>query len=166
MHRIEVELSGHPEYELVYRRTLVERSLETQVQDTVVSGLMLALDDNPMRLELEAGRASPATEDRWILPIEISLPIDAVAMLPEGDEVVGRVVVFVANRDTEGRQSDVQRRQFEIRMPAEAYDERRGDRYVAEFDLLLNAGDHRIVVGVLDPVTRQPSFVSLSRRVG
>jgi VWFA-related protein len=166
VHRIEVELEGHPEYTLVYRRTLIEKSVESQVQDTVVSGLMLALDDNPMAIAVDTGPPAPTSEDRWLLPIEISLPLQSVAMLPEGDEYVGRVVLYVANRDVKGRQSDVQRRQFEIRMPPADYEARRGERYVAEFDLLLNAGEHRVSVGMLDPVTRQASFVTLKRSVG
>jgi VWFA-related protein len=165
VHRIEVELPGHPEYELVYRRTLVEKSLETQVQDRVVSGLLLALDDNPMELEITAGEPKAAASERWMLPVEVAIPIESVAMLPEAGEYVGRVVLFVANRDLKGKQSDIQRRQFEIRMPPEDYETRRGERYVAELDLLLNAGEHKVVVGALDPVTRQASFVSISRDV-
>jgi len=130
VHKIEVELPAHPEYKLVYRRTLVEKSLESQVQDRVVSGLLLALDDNPMALEITAGEPKPATGERWILPVE-----------------------------------DIQRRQFEIRMPPEDYETRRGEHYVAALDLLLDVGEHKIVVGALDPVTRQASFVSLRRNV-
>jgi VWFA-related protein len=165
VHRIEVELPAHPEYELVYRRTLVEKSLETQVQDRVVSGLMLALDDNPMGLEITAGVVKPASTERWILPVEVAIPIESVAMLPEAEEYVGRVVLFVANRDAKGRQSDIQRRQFEIRMPPEDYATRRNERFVADLDLLLDAGEHKLVVGAMDPVTRQASFVSLRRTV-
>ena len=165
VHRIEVELPAHPEYELVYRRTLVEKSLETQVQDRVVSGLLLALDDNPMELEITAGELEPAAGGRWILPVEVAIPIESVALLPEAGEYVGRVVLFIANRDLKGKQSDIQRRQFEIRMPPEDYETRRGERYVAAFDLLLNVGEHKIVVGALDPVTRQSSFTGLRREV-
>jgi hypothetical protein len=165
VHRIEVELPAHPEYDLVYRRTLVEKSLETQVQDRVVSGLMLALDENPMSIEVSCEGAMPASNDRWILPVEVAFPIESIAMLPEAGEYVGRVVLFVANRDTSGKQSDVQRRQFEIRMLSEDYATRRGELYVAELDLLLGAGDHRVVVGVLDPVTRQSSFASLRKLI-
>lgn len=165
VHRIEVELPGHPEYDLVYRRLLVEKSLETQVQDRVVSGLMLALEDNPMGLEITTAEPTPASSDRWILPVEVAFPIESIALLPEVGEYVGRVVLFVANRDTTGKQSDVQRRQFEIRMPAEDYATRRGERYVAELDLLVGAGEHRVVVGVLDPVTRQSSFAHLRRTI-
>jgi hypothetical protein len=126
---------------------------------------MLNLENNPMAIEVTAGEQKPASSDRWILPIEVSLPIESIALLPEAGEYVGRVVLFVANRDTKGKQSDVQRRQFEIRMPPQDYETRRGEKYVAAFDLLLNAGEHRVVVGVLDPVTRQTSFQTLTRSV-
>ncbi len=165
VHRIKVELPDHPEYDMVYRRTLVEKSRETQVQDRVVSGLLLALDDNPMGLEISAGEPKPATGERWILPVEVAIPIETVALLPEAGEYVGRVVLFIANRDLKGRQSDIQRRQFEIRMPPGDYETRRGDVYVAVLDLLLDAGEHKVVVGALDPVTRQASFISLRRNV-
>jgi VWFA-related protein len=164
VHRIEVELPEHPEYEIVYRQTLVEKSLETQVQDRVISGLMLGLDHNPMDIELSAGaREATAAGDRWLLPVAIRLPIQSVAMLPENDEYVGRVVVFIANRDLKGRQSDMQRREFEIRMPVADYENRSRESYAADFDLLLNPGNHRIVIGVLDPVTRQTSFASIEQ---
>jgi len=165
VHRIEVKLPGHPEYDLVYRRTMVEKSLETQVQDRVLSGLMFALDDNPMALEIMAGEPKPISDDRWILPVEVTLPIESVALFPEAGDYVGRVVLFVANRDMNGSQSDIQRRQFEIRMPPEGYATQRGEQYVAALDLLLQAGEHKVVVGVLDPVTRQASFASIRRTV-
>lgn len=165
VHRLEVELPEHPEYELVYRRTMVEKSLETQVQDRVVSGLMLDLEDNPMGIEVTSGIQKPASGERWILPVEVKFPISSIAMLPEAGEYVGRVVLFVANRDAKGKQSDIQRRQFQIRMPLEDYETRRSEHYVAALDLLLEAGEQRVVVGVLDPVTRQASFARLRKTV-
>jgi VWFA-related protein len=161
LHRIEVEIPEHPEYKLLYRKTMVEKSIETQVQNQVISGLMLALDHNPMGIDLNTGVERPAMEGRWIVPIEIRIPIESVALLPEVDDYVGQVVLFLANRDKKGRQSDMQRREFEIRMPSADYQTRRNERYVASFDLLFDEGEHDVVVGVLDPVTRQTSFATL-----
>jgi hypothetical protein len=165
VHRVEVELPEHPGYRLVYRRTFVEKSVESRVQDAVVSGLVLDLDDNPMGIELTAGSTKPASEDRWVLPLEISFPIESVALLPEGDEYVGQVVAYLATRNTEGRQSEIQRREFEIRMPASDWEFRRSERYTAAFDLLMEEGVHRVVVGLLDPVTRQSSFARMTETV-
>jgi hypothetical protein len=165
VHRLSVELPKHPEYHLVYRRTYVEKSVESRVQDAVVSGLVLELDDNPMGIAITAGSARPASEDRWLVPIEVSFPIESVALLPEGAEYAGRVVVYLANRNLDGRQSDIQRREFEIRMPAADYEARKKDHYVAAFELLMEAGSHRVVVGLLDPVTRQTSYARLLQTV-
>ena len=46
-------------------------------------------------------------------------------------------------------------------MPSADYQTRRNERYVASFDLLFDEGEHDVVVGVLDPVTRQTSFATL-----
>ncbi len=165
VHRLAVQIPEHPEYRLVYRRTLVEKSVESRIQDAVVSGLVIDVDDNPMGIELTADETEVASENRWILPIEVHFPIESVAMLPEGEEYVGQVVVFLANRNLEGRQSDVQRREFQIRMPAADYESRRRERYTAEFGLLMEEGQHRVVVGVLDPVTRQASYARLTADV-
>jgi VWFA-related protein len=165
VHRVEVELPNHPEYKLVYRKTYVEKSLSTTVQDTVVSGLMLELDSNVMGVEIDAGAARPASENRWILPVEIRFPIHSVALLPEGDEFVGRVELFITNRDLKGRQADIQRREFEIRMPPEDYAIRRHEAYVAALELLMEEGTYKIVVGLLDPITRQSSYASLTQTV-
>jgi VWFA-related protein len=165
VHRLEVQLPQHPGHRLVYRRAFVEKSVESRVQDAVVSGLVLDLEDNPMGLELTAGAPRPAAAERWVLPLELSFPISSVALLPEGDEYVGRVAVFLANRSLEGRQSDVQRREFEIRMPATDYESRRHERFTASFDLLMEKGSHRVVAGLLDPVTRQTSYARLVGQV-
>jgi hypothetical protein len=126
---------------------------------------MLDLDSNPMGLAIEAGSIRPAANKRWILPVEIRFPIHSVALLPEGDEYVGRVELFITNRDLKGRQADVQRRDFEIRMPPGDYATRRHESYVAELELLMEEGTHKVVVGLLDPVTRQSSYTSLTRAV-
>jgi VWFA-related protein len=165
VHSIKVELPNHPDYTLVYRRTFVEKSLESSVQDTVVSGLMLDLDANTMGLQIEAKASRPAGNDRWILPVEIRFPIESVALIPEGDEYVGRVQLFISNRNLKGKQSDVQRRDFEIRMPPADYEARRHETYVAELQLLMEEGAHKVVIGLLDPITRQSSYASLTQTV-
>jgi VWFA-related protein len=73
VHRVKVELPDHPDYEVLHRRTLVERSRETEVQDTVANALAVNIDDNPMGIAFDLGAAVPGTEDRWMVPVEISV---------------------------------------------------------------------------------------------
>jgi VWFA-related protein len=165
IHRLDVKLPGHPDYELSYRRNFVEKSLESKIQDRVFSGLAFDIDDNPMAISVDTGTPAPAAADRSILPIEVAVPLGSIALVPEGEEYVGRVVVFVAVRDEEGRQSDLQRREHEIRVAADDINRARTERYVIELPLLMRSGSHRIVVGIMDRVTRQASYATIHRAV-
>jgi VWFA-related protein len=165
IHRLEVQLPDHPGYELKYRRNFVEKSVESKAQDRVISGLTFDLDENPMAVSVETGVSAPASDERSILPLEIGFPLDSIALVPEGDDYVGRVVVFVAVRDEKGRQSDLQRRDHEIRIPKSDLEAHHKDRYVIELPLLMRYGRVRIVVGVMDRLTRQTSYSTIHRTV-
>jgi hypothetical protein len=165
VHNVKVEVPGHPEYTVRYRRRFVEKSLESRVQDRVVTGLMFSIEENPMRMECTTGTPAPASDDRWTVPFEVSIPIETVALMPEGDDYVGRVVMFVAARDKEGRQSDVVRQLHEVRVPAADYDRARRSRYTITASLLMQAGSHRVAIGMLDQITRQASYQTISTTV-
>jgi VWFA-related protein len=158
VHRIKVELPEHKGYELRYRRRFIEKSLETQVQDRVFSSLMVDIDDNPMDLRVAAEGAAPATGSRWTVPLHLSFPIDKVALIPEGGEYVGRLVLFLGARDIKGRNSELQRQEHEIRVPAEDLERARGQRFGIDLQMLLEESQHRVSVGVMDRVTRQSSY--------
>lgn len=161
VHRIEVSLPAHPEYELRYRRRFVEKSRETQVQDRVFSSLMVDLDDNAMELSLTAGSPVPASDERWTLLLHLSFPLSRVALVPEGGDYVGRLVLFVGAREFDGRQSDTQRQEHEIRIPAAQVAAAAAQSFGIDVQLLMGGGQHRVGVGVLDVVTRQASYQRL-----
>ena len=126
VHRVKVKLRDDPafsDYEVRYQPRFVEKSLETRVQDRVVSSLVFEIDENPMGLEVEAGTPAAATADRWLLPARLSFPLSSVALLPEGDDFVARIVLFIAARDTDGKRSDLVRQMHEIRVPTARYED-------------------------------------------
>lgn len=168
VHRIKVTLREDPafsDYELRYRSRFVEKSLETNIQDAVVSSLAYEIDDNPMELEVTTGTPAPASEKRWLLPTHISFPLEKVALLPEGDDFVARLVFFIAARDTDGKRSDLVRQEYEVRIPAADYEEARTRRWGLDTQLLMESGRYRISVALLDPLTRQDSYETISTSV-
>ena len=158
IHRIEVEIPGRSGYDLRYRRRFVEKSRATQVQDRVYSSLMIDIDDNPMAVELSRGRPAPAAGDRWTVPVELTFPLDTIALLPESGDFVGRVVLFIGARDMTGRTSETQSQEHLVRIPADRIESARTERFKIELQLLLREGQHRVGVGLLDQVTRQASY--------
>jgi VWFA-related protein len=166
VHKIKVEIPDHPEYRIRYRRRFVEKSLENRVQDRVVTGLMFPLDENPMDILCDIGDPTVASQDRWTVPFELAFPIQMVALLPEGEDYVGRVTLFLAVRDTKGKQSDVIRQEHEIRIPSAAYDDARTKLFTIHTDLLMEKGSYKVAVALLDRLTRQASYQTLTTSVG
>ena len=162
VHKVKVRVPEHPGYKIRYRSRFVEKSRETRVQDAVVSSLAFEIDDNPMLMEVETGTPSPASEKRWLLPTHISFPLNKIALIPEGDEYAGRVVLFVAVRDRDGRRSDLVRQQHEVRIPAEDYEIAAQQRWGIDTSLLMESGRYKIAVALLDQVTHQDSYQTIS----
>lgn len=160
VHRIKVEIPDHPDLRIRYRRRFVEKSLESRIQDKVVTGLMFPLDDNPMEIMVEIGDQGPAGETRWMVPFKLSFPIRRVALLPQGDDYVGNVTMFIAARSNKGDRSDVVRQNHEIRVKASDYESAQRERFTITANLLMEAGAHNVAVGLLDPVTRASSFTT------
>jgi len=161
VHRIKIELPGHPEYDLRYRRRFVEKSLETQVQDKVITSLLFPVKENPLDIDVDTGAPSPASKNRWTLPILITFPLKQLALLPEGEDYVGRAVLFVAARDSEGGQSDLVRQQHEVRIAATDYAKLEHEKFAINASLLMESGSYTVSVGLMDQVTRQASFVQV-----
>ncbi|MGV8042440.1 MAG: VWA domain-containing protein [Thermoanaerobaculaceae bacterium] len=165
MHRIDVKLKRKQGYKLNFQRSFIEKSLPTRVADRVVSGLAFDLDDNPLQIEASAGEPAPAAAERWTLPVEVRVPMDKIALIPDGEDLIGWLMVYFAARDSEGMQSDLQRIEHSIRIPAKGYDESKRQHWTVSASLLLEPGTYRISVGVRDQLTNQAGYAAVRKPV-
>ena len=158
VHRIRVEIPEHPEYTVRHRKRYVEKSLETQVQDAVMTNLVFPVDENPLEIQVETGDPTPASEDRWVMPIAVSFPLRNVALIPRGEAYAGHCVLFIAAKDAEGGQSELVRQPHEVEVSQEQYDALKDERWVINSNLLMTSGALTVSVGMMDAVTRQASY--------
>jgi VWFA-related protein len=165
VHFIQVKVKGHKDYRLVYRQRFIEKSLPTRIGDRVMSGLAFDLEDNPLDIDLTTGDPAAASNGRWTLPVDVRVPLDKVALIPNGDKLVGYIMVYYAARDTEGKQSDLQHVEHEIDVPVADYQKTKRDYYTVSAKLLLEPGTYRISVGVRDELTNQAGYALAKRAV-
>jgi VWFA-related protein len=158
VHVIDVQLDMEQKHELRYRRTLIEKSLPSRVQDQVASALVRDVPGNDMGIAVSLSPWEQMTPEQWMLPVTVSVPVESVALVAQGDEYVGRVVVFFAARDVEGRRSDVVRTEHELRVPISEYESRRRGAFDIEHRMLLGTGRHSVAAGVLDETTQRASY--------
>ena len=160
VHQVKLTLPDHPDYDIRYQRRFVEKALESRVQDKVLTGLVIQIEDNPLAIEVETGDQAPASADRWTIPFQLSFPLANIALLPEGGDYVGRVSLFIAARDTEGKQSDLVRQEHEVRVAAADYEQAQRQRFTIKASLLMEAGSFKVSFALLDQTTRQAGFIT------
>ena len=167
VHNVRVKLKGDRDrgYRLAYTRTFIEKTLPTRVGDRVMSGLAFDLDDNPLEVTLSAAEPTPSSGGRWLLPVEVRLPIGKIALVPDGDNLSGFLSVYYAARDNEGKQSDLQTTEHSVKIPAAEYESSREKTFLVRASLLLEPGTYRISVGVRDQLTNQAGYAAIRRAV-
>jgi VWFA-related protein len=165
LHRVQVKLKGDRGYRLNYSKTFIEKTLPTRVGDRVMSGLAFDLEDNPLGITLSAGEPSPSSGGRWLLPVEVRLPIDKIALVPDGENLSGFVSVYYAARDDEGKQSDLQSTEHAVKIPSAEYESARTKTYLVRTSLLLEPGTYRVSVGVRDQLTNQAGYAAMRKAV-
>jgi hypothetical protein len=116
-------------------------------------------------VELAVGEPVPASERYWSLPVEVRVPIQKLALVPSGEDYVGSIMVYYAARDDEGKQSDLQRQQHDVRIPKKDYDQAQSKHFTITASLLLEPGKYRISVGVRDVLTNQAGFAAVRKAV-
>jgi len=159
VHEIKVELPGYPKSKIRHRKWFVEKSLNTQVQERVLSLLVRDIGNDPVGgLQLSAGEPIGVGKGRWQVPIRVSIRLRDLAMTAEDDQHVGHVELFFGARDARGRESLPQRREYEVRIPSAQYEPTRDQRYRIDIPLLVRKERHTVAVGVLDLVTNQASY--------
>ena len=162
VHKIKVELASRKDVDLRYRNRFVEKSLETTIQDQVLSGLVLGVEDNPMGIRVDHGRPAPASGTLWTVPIRIFIPMEKLVFLPRADDRVARGVLFFGSKDSQGGRSDLQRQRHElVAGPDDATD----GNWTIELQLLMEEGGQRVVVAFLDEMTRDVSYSTLNLTV-
>jgi VWFA-related protein len=164
-HRIEVKVKGHPEYKLAYKPMFIEKTLPTRIADRVISGLAYDLADNPLDIDLSTSEPQPSSNGRWLLPVAVRVPLDRIALIPDGDDLTGYIMVYYVARDDEGKESDLQRTEHPIKLPRADYDQAKGRVWTVTASLLLDPGTYRISVGVRDELTNQAGYAAVRRAV-
>ena len=127
--------------------------------------LVLDVQANPLGIALEVGKPAPAAGARWTVPVRLRLALDGLALIPEGEELVGRVVLFAAARDRSGQQSDLQRAGARGPGAGGLGGVPRGRTYTLDVPFLMEEKSYRVAVGLMDQVTRQASFETVELKV-
>ncbi len=166
-YRIEVKVKGRKGLRVRHRDGYRDKPPAVRAADSVLSGLIHKIDDNPIAIDLEFGRPTAANRGNYTMPLSVSIPLKNIALVPSGAETYeARLTVFVAVQDEEGGTSEVRNVELPISIPAAQIEAARAQSYLYKLDLLMRQGAHRVAIGLRDQVGAEFSLITRSVQVG
>ncbi len=159
-HDIEVKVKRKG-LKLRHRTGYRDKTVETQLSEGTLAALMYGYDSNPMEIQLQFNRARPDSEDqnRYLLPIEVRVPLGKATLLPQPETHHGRLRFSVAVIDEDGRMSPVEQTPVPLSIPNDKVEAARGQYYVYTAELRMRPGRQRVAIGVRDELANESSYI-------
>ena len=156
-HQIEVKVDK-PGLRVRYRSGYMEKTIETRTAEAVTAALYYPRTDNPIKFTIGVGDPKAYSAENYLVPVRMSIPLENVTMVPDADVFRGRLYVYFVVLDSEGKQSDLQIRPLEIKIPAKNYDSARKKTYGYDVQLIMIPGAQTLSVAVRDGVSSATSY--------
>ena len=165
-YRVEVEVPGR-RASLRYRREFVTATPAERASERTLAALLWGVADNSIGIAADFGEPQRSKRDKglFVLPILVKVPFVNVVLLPEPRVHRGRVTIFVAAEDDDGRVSPVQSLDAPIEIPADRLAEMLRGVGGFRVGLLVRPGPHRFAIGVRDELGDAVSTLRLDHVV-
>ncbi len=164
---IEVDLPGHPNYQLVFRKRYVDRTVSAREAEGMRSAMLFGNDANPLGVLVEIGdadsrfRLGAVGSKRAQIPFVVKIPIGRLDMVPRGDVFWGKVLITFFGTDQTGNQSPISSHVQPITVPTDQFHKAATSGFFSyKVTVEVEGGQQTVFVGVKDQISGKTSIVS------
>jgi VWFA-related protein len=157
---------GYTPSHLRYRRSYSERLESEQLEDKLVSVLVLGWGRNPLEVRLEHGVIEPIAgkKDTFIVPLSVTVPITSLVCITEqSDDSSCRVRLLMRASDEKDRMTRLFEKIYDIRVRKDTSPQ---EEVTFVLTNKMRGGNHRLAVGVIDDMGSTASYVVYPVSVG
>jgi hypothetical protein len=158
-HKIEVRVK-RAGLKVRHRESYRERTSAEVMSDKVLAALMFGSRENPLEIGVQFGE-EVQDKGKNTVQVTVKLPMSKLVLLPQGQFHEGKVTIFMAARDTQGRNSPVTEVKLPIRIPNEQLLTSLGQLAGYRTKLALRPVEHTVAVGVRDELGNIVSTVTV-----
>jgi len=165
-YEIEVELDGHPNYQVVHRTAYVDLPASTRAAQALRSEMLFGGDANPLGVRVDLGdsdsrfRLGAAGSKRVQIPMKVKIPYSRLMMVPRGDVHWGKVQITFFGEDSSGNQSELASFEQPITVAADRYEEAVARGYFSYSTTVeVEGGEQTVYVGVQDTLGGRTSII-------
>jgi hypothetical protein len=147
-----------PDLKVRTKASFLERTLENEIEETVAAALFYPIDRNDLGITIST-RAPEAQADGTLrTKLRIDVPTASMALIPQGDDLAGSIVVYIGFVKSDGAVSKIAKNSQQFTFPAATASKRKS--IALELDVTADASTNRIAVGVLDQASKSTGYAS------
>jgi len=134
-----------------HHEQVLDRTEPQRLADLAVARLRLDVGGNDLGLEVSLEEPEAADGKRFVLPIQLAMPVGRLVLVPDAERYIGQILVAVAVLDDEGNTAPAHLVRLRLTIPSDRYSE--DAIAVQRIRLLMREGTRRIAVSVRDEVS-------------
>ncbi len=152
---VEVKLKKRG-YTIRSRKAVIEKTPQSEMSDAVMANLFYTAPENTLSLKAVPGAAAPAADGNVVVPLTITVPMESLTLLPDGEDLVGKYSVFAAFLRQDGAVSKVANQSQIFRFPASSLSRRK--ELTVKLDVTMDPTTGAVSLGMLDETSRATGF--------
>ncbi len=149
-HDVQVKVTGKG-MRARHHEQVLDKTVPQKLADVAMSRLRLNLGDNGLDLAVQLQEPEPMDDKTFVLPIQLTMPVDKLVLLPDADNHIGQILVAVAVLDDDGKTAPVHLIRLRLTIPSARFKE--GAIASQPIRLKLGEGTERIAVSVRDEIS-------------
>ncbi|MGK2859331.1 MAG: VWA domain-containing protein [Thermoanaerobaculia bacterium] len=149
---------SRPDLKVRTKASFLERTLENEIEETVAAALFYPVDRNDLGVTVSTSAPQIEADGTMRTKLRIDVPTANMALLPQGDDLAGSIVVYIGFVKADGGVSKISRHNQQFTFPAATASRRKS--IALELDVTADASTNRIAVGVLDQASKSTGFAS------
>ena len=166
-HRIDVRWKDRPRGASVrFRKGYRAKTVESQMIEGTRSALNLNMQTNPLGVQVDSLPAKRRADGNFDVPVVIAVPWKELALIPREGARHGRIQLWLAAKDEEGRATEPQRTELTIAVPEDRVAEIETGSWRYGVEVTMEAGYHDLGVGLRDDVGGRQAFLRGGIHVG
>jgi len=164
-HKIEVKVLRDG-VKVRHREGYNDRSADDRAMDRTLAAAVLGVTENPMLVAAECHGQKLRDDGAFVVSIIVRVPLGSLVLVPGEAEHEGQISIQLAARDHQGGLSDVQRREYPVRVSNDQLMDAVSQQAGFVMGLVMREGPHTVAVGVRDAVANEESTLVLNLDVG
>ena len=147
-----------PELKVRTKSSFLERTLENEIEETVAAALFYPVDRNDLGVTISITAPLVQADGTMSTKLRIDVPTANMALLPQGGDLAGSIVVYIGFVKADGGVSKIVKQKQQFTFPATQAARRKS--IALELAVTADASTNRIAVGVLDEASKSTGFAS------